>query len=104
MSCAVTLRISVPGIRGKEYQEECQKKTRTGPLDIDEVDIVGRSMYHGPESHRICNLSVEPDVLIGREEPAQFWADEANNIAQHGEEDQAPIEGENETGTTRSPD
>lgn len=81
MSCAVTLRISVPGIRGDEYLEGLSEKTHTGPLDIDKVDIVGRSVNHGPEGHRIGNLPMEPDVLIGREEPTQFRADEANNIA-----------------------
>ena len=77
---------------------------RTGPLDVDKVDIVGRGVNHGPEGHRIGNLSVEPNVLIGREEPAEFRADEANNVAQHRDEDQASIESENETGTTRRPD
>ena len=61
-------------------------------------------MDHGPEGHRIGNLSVEPDVLVGREEPAQFRADEAKNVAQHGEKNQATIESENKTGATGSPD
>ena len=65
---------------------------------------MGRGVDHGPEGHRIGNLPVEPDVLIGREEPAEFRADEANNVAQHGDEDQASIESENKTGTTRRPD
>ena len=47
---------------------------------------------------------MEPDVLIGREEPAQFRADKANNVAQHRNKDQASIESENETGATGSPD
>ena len=63
------------------------KKTHTGPLDADEVYIVGRSVNHGPEGHRISNLPMEPDVLIGREEPVQFRADEANNVAQHRDKD-----------------
>ena len=76
----------------------------TGPLDIDEIDVMGCGVDHGPESHRIGDLPVEPDVLIGREEPAQFRADEANNVAQHRNEDQASVESENKTGATRSPD
>ena len=47
---------------------------------------------------------MEPNVLIGREEPAQFRTDEAKHVAQHREEDQATIESENETGATRGPD
>ena len=44
------LCIGLPGIRRKEYPEGV-KKTHTSPLDIDEVDIVGRSVNHGPEGH-----------------------------------------------------
>lgn len=47
---------------------------------------------------------MEPNVLIGRHEPAQFRTDEANNVAQHREQNQTPVESENETGTTRGPD
>lgn len=61
-------------------------------------------MNHGPEGHRIGDLSVEPDVLIGREEPTQFRTDEANNVAQHRDENQASIESKNETGTAGGPD
>ena len=59
---------------------------------------------HGPECHGIGNLPMEPDVLIGREEPSQFRADEAKNVAQHRDEDQASIESQDKTGATRSPD
>ena len=61
-------------------------------------------MDHSPEGHRIGNLPVEPDVLIGREEPVQFRADETKNVAQHGKENQASVESENKAGATRSPD
>jgi len=73
-------------------------------LNVDEVDVMGSCMDHGPEGHRIGDLPMEPDVLIGREEPTQFRTDEANDVAQHRDEDQAPIEGEGKTGATRSPD
>ena len=47
---------------------------------------------------------MEPDVLVGREEPVQFRTNETNNVAQHRNEDQASVESENKTGATRSPD
>lgn len=82
----------------------CTLFTDLSSLDIYEVDVVGCSVDHGPKSHRISHLSMEPNVLIGREEPAQFRTDEAKNVAQHREKDQATIESENETGATRGPD
>jgi hypothetical protein len=47
---------------------------------------------------------MEPDILVGREEPVQFRTNEANDVAQHRNEDQASVESENKTGATRSPD
>jgi len=64
-------------------------------LNIDEVDIVGSSMYHSPEGHRVGNLPVEPDIFIGREEPGDLGTDDADDIAQHGNENEATIKGEN---------
>lgn len=53
---------------------------RTGPFNVDEVDVVGRRVDHGPEGHRIGNLPVEPDTLIDRGEPARLRAEEANGV------------------------
>jgi hypothetical protein len=47
---------------------------------------------------------MKPDILIGREKPCQLGADDANDVAQHGNEDQTTIEGEDEASTTRGPD
>lgn len=46
---------------------------------------------------------MEPDVLIGWEEPSQLRSDDTDDIAQHRDENQAPVESEGETGTTRRP-
>jgi hypothetical protein len=75
----------------------------TSALDIDEIDVMSCSMNHGPESHRICDLSVEPDIFIGGKQPSKFWADNADNIAQHGDEDKTAIEGKHKTSATRCP-
>lgn len=36
-------------------------------FDINEVDIMSSGVDHRPESHGIRDLSVEPDVFVGRE-------------------------------------
>ena len=41
---------------------------------------------------------MEPDILIGREEPGQGRTDEAKDVAQHRDEDQTSIESEDKTG------
>ena len=61
-------------------------------------------VYHRPERHRIRDLTVEPDVLVGGEEPGDAGANDKNDVAQHGDEDQATIEGKDETGTPGRPD
>ena len=81
-----------------------QEEKRTEPFDVDEVDVVGRRVDYGPEGHRIGNLPVEPGGLIDRGEPAQCLAEDAKGVTQHRDEDQASVEGEDKTGTTRDPD
>ena len=41
--------------------------TDLSALDVDEVDVVGGGVDSRPESHRICDLTMEPDVLVGGE-------------------------------------
>lgn len=76
---------------------------RTAPLDIDEVDVVGGGVDHCPKSHRVGDLTVEPDVLIGGEKPSELWSDYANNVSQHREEDEAAIVSEDEPRASRGP-
>lgn len=76
----------------------------TGALDIDEVHVVGSSVNHGPESHGVGDLSVEPDVLVSGEEPLHSGTDDTEDVAEHGNKDKATIVCENETGATGSPD
>lgn len=47
---------------------------------------------------------MEPDILVGREKPSQFWTDNPNDIAQHRDKDRAAIEGQNKACAARSPD
>ena len=61
-------------------------------------------MYHCPEGHGVCDLPMEPNVFIGGEQPGELGTNDADNIAKHWKEDKTPSIGENETGTTRSPD
>ena len=76
---------------------------RTGTLNVEEVDVMSGSVDHGPEGHRVGHLSVEPDVLVGRESPGETGADDTDDVPQHGDEDQATIECENKTCTSRRP-
>lgn len=64
----------------------------TGTLDIEEIDVVSCGMDHSPESHRICDLSMEPDILVGREEPGDLGANDTNDIAQHRNKNKTAIE------------
>lgn len=72
-------------------------------LDVDKVDVVSSGMNHSPESHRVCDLTVEPDVLISGEEPSQARPNNADDVAEHREEDQTTIEGQDETSAAGCP-
>ena len=58
---------------------------------------------HSPERHRVGHLSVEPDVLVGGEEPGNAGADNTDNVAQHRDENQATIECKDQTSAPRRP-
>jgi hypothetical protein len=76
----------------------------TGDLDVDEIDVVGCGVDHGPKGHRVRDLSVEPDILVRREQPSQFGANDTNDVSQHGYEDKGTIEGQDEACSTGNPD
>lgn len=59
---------------------------------------------HGPEGHGIGNLTVEPDILVGREKPSELGPDKTNDVTEHGNEDETAIIGKDEAGTARCPD
>lgn len=61
-------------------------------------------VYHCPEGHGVRDLSMEPNVFIGREQPGEFGADNADDIAKHRKENKTSGVGEDETGPTRRPD
>jgi hypothetical protein len=75
----------------------------TSALDIYEIDVMSSGMNHGPESQRICDLSVEPDIFIGGKQPSKLGSDNTDNIAQHGDEDKTTVEGKHQTSATRCP-
>ena len=76
----------------------------TSTLNIDEVDIVGSYVDHCPESHGVGDLSVEPNVFIRGEQPCKLGADDAEDVAQHWDKDEAAIKGKSEAGAARNPD
>ena len=61
-------------------------------------------VHHRPKGHRVRDLTVEPDVLIGREQPCELGADDADDVPQHRDEDEATIERQDEAGTSGYPD
>ena len=76
----------------------------TSALDVEEVHVVSGGVNHSPEGHRVRDLTVEPDVLIGREQPCELGADDADDVPQHRDEDEATIERQDEAGTSGYPD
>lgn len=75
----------------------------TGTLDIDEVDVVGGGMDHSPECHRIRHLSVEPDVLVGREQPSKLGSNDTDYVSQHGDEDHPSVKSKYKSRSTGTP-
>lgn len=63
-----------------------------------------RGVDHGPESHRVSNLTMKPDILVGREQPLNLGPNHTNDISKHRDENKAAVKGKNETCSTRSPD
>ena len=61
-------------------------------------------MDHCPESHRVGDLFVEPNVFIHGEQPCKLGAKDSNDIAQHWDKDKAAVKGKSETSATRNPD
>lgn len=47
---------------------------------------------------------MEPDVLVGREKPGELGPNEANDVTEHGNENETAIIGEDEACTARYPD
>jgi hypothetical protein len=47
---------------------------------------------------------MEPDVLVGGEEPSELGTDDTDDVSKHWNEDQTSIEGQDKTSTARDPD
>ena len=84
--------------------KEIATKKRTSSLNIEEVDVVGSSVNHCPEGHGICDLSMEPDVFIGREQPSEFGTNDTDDVAKHWKENETAVVSEDKTSPTRRPD
>jgi hypothetical protein len=65
---------------------------------------VRRGVDDGPEGQLVRDLTVEPDVLVGGEQPSELRADDTDDVPEHGHQDEATIEGQHETGATGRPD
>jgi hypothetical protein len=60
--------------------------------------------YHCPERHRVRDLTMKPDVLVGGHEPRELGADNADHVTQHGQKNEPAIEGEHESSAAGCPD
>ena len=80
------------------------KRRLTSAFDVDKVDVMGCGVNHCEKGHRVSDLTVEPDVFVGREEPGQLGTDDLDDVAKHGDEDHATIISQDETSATRAPD
>ena len=83
--------------------EAMGENDRTGALDVDKVHIVCRGVDHGPERHGVGDLAMEPDVLVRGEKPSEARTDDTDDIAKHGEEDEASVVGKDQACTTGAP-
>jgi len=84
-------------------QHSVEEMLHTRSFNINEVYVVCSGMNHCPEGHRVCDLTVEPDILIGGEEPSQVRTNNPNDVAKHWKEDKTTIVCEDKTSPTRSP-
>ena len=64
---------------------------------------MGGGVNHSPEGHLVGNHAMEPDVFIGGEGPGKVGADDTDDVAKHGEEDEATVVGEDQACTTGAP-
>lgn len=46
---------------------------------------------------------MEPDILVGREQPGEFRPDNTDNVTKHREQNQSSIESKHETRSTGAP-
>lgn len=94
------LVVNVEGVSGtdlcsrleREY-ERC-KEALTTTFDIDKVDIMSSGMNHSPKRHGISDLTMEPNVLVCREQPSHTWTNDTDDIPEHGDENEETIDGE----------
>lgn len=75
----------------------------TSALNVDKVDVVGSSVNHRPECHGICDLTVEPDIFVRREEPGELGSNDAQNVAQHREQDESTVQCQYQSSPTGDP-
>ena len=60
-------------------------------------------MNHGPKSHRIGDLSMEPNILVGRKKPSQLGAHDPDDVAEQRNKYGSSIKGENKACAARYP-
>lgn len=69
----------------------------------DLLDIMSSNMGNGEEQHGICDLTMEPEVLIQRQEP-DLGSKPSHQCPTYWEQYEQPVETQYQPGTTRNPD
>ena len=74
-----------------------------GCQDEDLLDIVSSDVGNCEEQHRICDLTMEPEVLVQWQEP-DLGPKPSYQCPTHWEQNEQPVETQHQTSTTRNPD
>jgi hypothetical protein len=83
---------------------KCISRTDLSALDVDKVDIMSGGVNHCKECHRVSDLTMEPDIFVGGEEPGQLGTDDFDDVAEHGHENHKAVICQDETSATGAPD
>jgi hypothetical protein len=55
------------------------------------LDVMGTSMENREEEHGVCDLFVEPHVLVERR-PSNLWSEPSENVSAHGHNDHHSVD------------
>lgn len=109
-----TARLSVVDLQGENRSdlrnlnvEEAGRQmsacSRTRYQDRDLLDIMRSNMGNGEEQHGVGDLTMEPEVLIQRQEP-DLRSKPSHQCPTYWQQYEQPVETQHQTGTTGNPD
>jgi hypothetical protein len=66
------------------------------------LDVMSTCVQDGKEKHGVCDLFVEPLVLVERR-PSSLWSKPSEDVSAHGHNDNHSVDRQNQTSTSRYP-